>query len=281
MLSDKSVIITGGGRGIGKAIALECAKHHANVIILARTQSQINDTLSEIHEKTGQDAQGYSVDVSSYSALKDFYEKVKHQNIFGVVCAAAIHGPIGPLETTDVKDWTHAIEVNLFGTMYMVHLFTPLMKKRKEGRFILFSGGGQGAFENFSAYVSSKGAIWRFCETVAKELAPFNIYMNAIAPGAVNTALLDNVFKVGKEKVGEEYFQKSIQQKESGGIPVHIPAKAALYLLSDQSKGLYGKTISAVWDKYQDFKDLKKISESSIFTYKRVVDFDGGTQPKD
>ena len=112
------------------------------------------------------------------------------------------------------------------------------------------------------------------------ELATKKIFVNAIAPGAVNTKLLDDLLTAGPEKVGKEFFEKSLAQKEQGGTSPEKAAELALYLLSEKSKGLYGKTLSAVWDPYQDFKDLEKMSTTDIYQVRRVVEADGSTRPK-
>jgi NAD(P)-dependent dehydrogenase (short-subunit alcohol dehydrogenase family) len=133
----------------------------------------------------------------------------------------------------------------------------------------LFSGGGQGALPNFSSYVTSKGAIWRLTETVAAEVLENQIYINAIAPGAVNTRFLDDLLKAGPEKVGEAFYRKALEQQKSGGVPPEKATELALYLLSEKSKGLSGKILSALWDPYPSFVDLDKITQSDLYTMRR------------
>jgi NAD(P)-dependent dehydrogenase (short-subunit alcohol dehydrogenase family) len=125
---------------------------------------------------------------------------------------------------------------------------------------------------NFSSYVTSKGGIWRLTETLGHELAPENIFINALAPGAVNTKLLDELLAAGPEKVGKGVFEKSVQQKENGGESPEKAAKLVHYLMSEKSKGLYGKILSAVWDDFENFTDLEKLSKSDIYCVRRVVE---------
>jgi NAD(P)-dependent dehydrogenase (short-subunit alcohol dehydrogenase family) len=152
------------------------------------------------------------------------------------------------------------------------------MKRRGEGRIILFSGGGQGALPNFTSYVASKGAILRFTETLGAELAPHGVFVNAISPGAVNTKFLDDLLAAGPSKVGEAVYQKSLKQRQEGGVPPEKAADLALYLLSPEATGLCGKNLSAVWDNYRDMKNPAALSQTDLYTMRRVVDERGGTR---
>src|SRR5262249_30266680 len=156
------------------------------------------------------------------------------------ICAAGIYGPIGPFEETSLEEWERTFDVNVFGTIRCVHAVAGEMKKARQGRIVLMSGGGQGALSNFSAYVSTRGAILRFPETIGAELAPFGVFVNAISPGAVNTKFLDELLAAGPEKVGQEFYQKSIRQRDQGGVPPEKAAELTLYLLSKASEGLFG-----------------------------------------
>ena len=131
---------------------------------------------------------------------------------------------------------------------------------------------------SFSDYVTSKGGIWRLTETLAAELAPKGIFVNAMAPGAVNTKLLDDLLTAGPDRVGQETYQRSLKQREDGGQSPEKACDLALYLLSKESKDLYGKTLSAVWDSFRDLGDPKSLSKSDVYCYRRVVDGKGNTR---
>ncbi len=272
-LTNKHIVIFGSSRGIGKTIAESFAEHGANLTLVARSENsllQIKNALSLQYPK--QKIEYLCCDVASKNEVAKTIQRAQQTGpIYGLVCASAIYGPIGPLETNSLLEWEQAIQINVLGTIYAIHAALPQMKQQGDGRIILFSGGGQNAIENFSAYVASKGAIWRLTESLGKELASSNIFLNAIAPGAVNTQFLEDLLAAGPQKVGAELYNKSLEQKKNGGANPTKAADLCLYLMSEKSHGLYGKTISALWDDYRQFSDLASISQSELYTFKRIV----------
>lgn len=198
-------------------------------------------------------------------------------SIYGLVCAAAIYGTIGKFKDVSFEEWEKALTINTNGTARSIHAALPYMKK--DSRIILFSGGGQGSISNFSAYTTSKGAIWRLTETLGEELAKDGIYLNAIAPGLVNTQFLEDLLAAGPEKVGKELYEKSLSQKKNGGQGPEKAASLTLYLLSEKSRGLAGKTISAIWDPISEFS-TEDLMKDEIYTFRRIVDHSGNTRVK-
>lgn len=281
-LDNQVIAITGAGRGIGKTIAEVCKQNGAKVAICARSQKELDETLSELQKINSIPSLAVVCDVMDLAQTRNFFEQIKAKlgTLTGLICAAGVYGSIGPFVQTPFADWEKAIDINLKGTALSIHTAFPYFDPQKGGRIILFSGGGQGPLANFSAYATSKGGIWRLTETLGAELASHKIFVNAIAPGAVNTKLLDDLLTAGPDKVGQDFYQKSLAQKEQGGTSPMKSAELVLYLLSEKSHGLYGKTLSAVWDPYQEFRDLEKMSQSDIYQVRRVVEPDGGTRPK-
>lgn len=281
-LKNKSVIITGGGRGIGRSIAIACKKAGAFVTVAARSKKDLDETQLELNHINDLPSLSIICDVNNPEHLTHLFEKTTAEfgPLYGLICAAGVYGSIGPFVESSFSEWEKAIDINLKGSARTVHAAYPYMRHEEGGRVILFSGGGQAAMPNFSSYVTSKGGIWRFTETLGYELADKNIFVNAIAPGAVNTHILDDLLAAGPEKVGKEFYEKSLLQKKSGGESPEKAANLCLYLLSDKSKGLYGKIISAVWDPYKEFTDLKNLSSSDIFTVRRIIDANGNTRAK-
>ena len=191
--------------------------------------------------------------------------------------AAGIYGPKGILEENDPALWKKTIEVNLLGTVYMCALVLPLMKRKKFGRIINFSGGGDGPFPYFTAYSSSKGAVVRFTESLAAEVKDFGIMVNAVTPGAVNTKLTEEVLKAGPQKVGKEFYKRSLEQKKSGGVPPGKAAELILFLASKQARFISGKVLSAVRDDWKDSpKHRKEIEQSDIYNFRRIKPIDRG-----
>lgn len=282
MLKNKVIAITGAGRGIGKSLAEACKKQNARVAICARSESELNETLAELKKINQEPCFAMKCDVVDPVQTKKFFESVQKElgSLYGLICAAGVYGHIGSFLESSFEQWEKALDINLKGTALSIHTAAPYFDKSSSGRVILFSGGGQGPLPNFSAYAISKGGIWRMTETLGAELAQKNIFLNAIAPGAVNTKLLDELLDAGPERVGKEFYEKSLAQREQGGTSPMKSAELALYLLSEKSTGLYGKTLSAVWDPYKDFTNLEKMSSSDIYQVRRVVDNQGNTRSK-
>ncbi len=149
----------------------------------------------------------------------------------------------------------------------------PHFKHQAYGKIIQLSGGGATSpLRRISAYAASKAAIVRFAETVALECRDFNIDINSIAPGALNTRLLDDVLSAGPEKVGEQFYAAAINQKEKGGVPLARGGELAVFLASRASDGITGKLVSAVWDDWPAWPDhLDAIQESDVYTLRRIT----------
>src|SRR2546422_5106215 len=129
-----------------------------------------------------------------------------------LVNAAGIYGPIGPLVENDLEEWVQAVQINLLGAVYCMHAWLPRMLARGKGVVINFSGGGAVApFPRFSAYSASKAAVVRLTETVAEEVKDSGVRINAIAPGAVNTRLLDQIL-AAQDRAGQEFYAKALEQ---------------------------------------------------------------------
>lgn len=269
-LKNKKAVITGGSRGIGRAIAAEYLKNGAAIFLIARDGKGLAEAKGEL-SPLGK-VQVTIADVSHREDIERAAAEVQKQwgAVDILVNAAGIYGPIGPIDEVDPGEWHHALEVNLFGVFLALRSFVPLMKK-SGGAIVNFVGGGEGAYPNFSSYISAKGGIARLNETAAAELKRFNIRVNAIAPGAVNTKFLDDIIAAGPKKAGAENYEKSLKQKESGGVSPEKAAALAVFLASDASKELSGKIFSAVWDKYEEFpSQAKEIMGSDLFTMRRV-----------
>jgi 3-oxoacyl-[acyl-carrier protein] reductase len=128
-----------------------------------------------------------------------------------------------------------------------------------------------------SAYAASKAAVVRFAETLAEEARNDNIFVNAIAPGALNTRLLDEVLEAGPEKVGQDFYNRAVKQKEHGGAPIERGADLAVFLASSASDGITGKLISAIWDPWETLPNhLAALSQTDIYTLRRIVPKDRG-----
>ena len=272
-LKGKVAIITGASKGIGKCIAETFAREGCNLTIASRHFDEISAAAEEL-KKYNVDVLPIKCDVSNPSEVKEMVKKtVGHfKKIDILVNNAGIYGPLGLLSDNDLEFWAKTININLMGTVMCTKFVIPYMMKARKGKIINFSGGGSGGLPTptISAYATSKVAVVRFTEVIAEEVKDYNIQVNSIAPGGVNTRLLDQVLEAA-DKLDKKFLGKAKKQKETGGTPPEKAAQLVLYLASDDSDGITGKLISAVWDNYKNFSNqLDEIKGTQIYTLKRI-----------
>jgi len=279
ILKDKISIITGGSRGIGKAIAAAFAKEGSHLVLTSRTEAELRAGKREIESFSPTRVEVFRADVSQPEEVIDLvnFTLAKFTTIDVLVNCAGIQGPIGLVTDIDGEEWIQTININLCGTFLCIKAVLPTMMNNKRGKIINLSGGGAvSPRPRLSAYSASKAAVVRLTETLAEEVKGYNIDINAIAPGAVNTRLLDEVLAAG-EAAGEKELAKAIKQKKDGGVPLEKVAELALFLASSQSDALSGKLISLLWDNWREMpKHLDKIMSSDIYTMRRIIPKDLG-----
>jgi NAD(P)-dependent dehydrogenase (short-subunit alcohol dehydrogenase family) len=272
ILRDKVVMVTGGGGGIGSAIALRLAREGARLSIVDYSRRDLELCVSRL-EKEGFKAAGFKADMGSENDVQTVFEKT--EKAFGgvhvLVNAAGIQGPIGLAGENPVEEWKRTIEINLLGTYLCMRRALSSMMRNKSGKIINFSGGGSTSPRvRFSAYAAAKTAVVRLTETAAEEYRPFGIDVNAIAPGAVNTGMLDALLNAGKEAAGGEY-EEALLRKEKGGTPPETAAELVLFLASGESNGITGKLISAPWDPWRDKAFQERLrTEKDLATLRRI-----------
>ncbi len=279
-LAGKRALITGASQGLGLRIAALFAQEGCDLLMCARNQKDLQDA----HQHVSLNAPGRvftkTADVSMETDVRALVvAAIEYLGGLDVlVCNAGVYGPKGPIEKVDWPDWVNAVNINLVGTVCCCRLFLPLLRNSRRGKIILLSGGGATKPLPFlSAYAASKAAVVRFGETLAEELRLAGIDVNSVAPGALNTRLLKEIIEAGPEKVGQAFYEASLKQKESGGTPLDTGAALCLYLASDESDGITGKLISAVWDPWQQFQEYQEdLQGTDIYTLRRIVPTERG-----
>jgi len=272
-LQGRRALITGASRGFGLAIAHAFAAEGANLMLCARTASDLDRAKNDIMDHHNVRVLSYVADVSLdedvYTLVADTIESFGGIEI--LVCCAGIYGPKGPIQKVNVEDWVRAIEINLLGTMLPCRAVLDHMMFQKHGKIIVISGGGATKpMPNLSAYAASKAAVVRFAETIAEEVRDSGIDINSVAPGALNTRLLDELLEAGPDAVGRKFYEQAIEQKKSGGTPMRRGTDLCTFLASDESNGITGKLISAVWDPWRDFKKNRHDLDGDVYTLRRV-----------
>lgn len=273
ILEGKVSIITGGSMGIGKAIASAFAREGSHLVLTSRTESALESTKRGLESSSSTRMEMFPADVSQPKEVQDLidFTLAKFNTIDVLVNCAGIYGPIGFVTNIDPGKWIETININLFGTFLCIRAVLPTMIKNKKGKIVNLSGGGATSpFPRFSAYSASKAAVVGLTETLAREVKEYNININAIAPGAINTRLLDQVLAAG-EVAGKDFLAKSNEQKQKGGDSLERVTELALFLASPKSDGLSGKLISVKWDKWREFpKHLDTIMKEERYTLRRI-----------
>ena len=281
-LEGRAALITGGSQGLGLAIADAYVAAGACVVVSGRAAAALGVAAQRLSESAGagQRVLTYTGDVSrpdEVEALVAFaLDALPELDV--VVNNAGIYGPKGASEQVDWLEWVRAIEINLFGSVLVARAVLPHLKRRGYGKLIQLSGGGATApLPNLSAYAASKAAIVRFMESLAHEVRDDGIDVNAIAPGGLNTRMLDEVIAAGPDQVGAAFYARALEQQASGGTPLAHGADLAVYLASAASDGITGRLLSAVWDPWPTLGDHRaELAESDVFTLRRIVPGDRG-----
>jgi 3-oxoacyl-[acyl-carrier protein] reductase len=280
-LAGKVALVTGSNRGLGLEIAGAYLAAGADVALGARDEALLaREAGVLLSTHPGRRILHRALDVRSEESCLAFVvgciETFGHVDV--LVNNAGIYGPFGSIDTIDIREWMDAIEINLLGSVVMCRAVLPHMKARGRGAIIQISGGGAtNPMANITAYAASKAAVVRFAESLALEVASHGIDVNSIAPGALNTRLLDDVIAAGPEKVGANFFKSALQQREQGGVPLGKGADLAVFLASDAARGITGRLISAVWDRYADWPGhLEELRNSDLYTLRRIAGRDRG-----
>ncbi len=283
-LKDRGIVITGASQGLGKAIAEACVREGAHVLLCARGKALLEQTCAELITKASsvQQIESEPADVSRPEEVAHLFEVARQRlpNIDGLVNNAGVYGPKGLLEEVNTKEWQRTIEINFLGTVLTCLEVMPCFRTQRYGKIVNLSGGGATApLPRFSAYAASKAAVVRFTETLAEESCEAGIDINAIAPGALNTRLLDEVLSEGPDRVGDDFYQRAVKQKEDGGASLAKAAALCTFLLSGASDGITGRLISAVWDPWESLgSHVEDLRGSDIYTLRRIVPADRGFQ---
>jgi NAD(P)-dependent dehydrogenase (short-subunit alcohol dehydrogenase family) len=279
-LKSINALITGGSQGLGKAIAEQFLRVGASIVLCARGEKELLATRAELAKSfPAQKVLARPCDVSNEQQVNDLIAFASRElgPLHALVLNAGIYGPMGPTESVSLEEWRRAMDINLYGVLLPCRAIIPLFKKAGRGKIVVLSGGGAtNPLPNISAYAASKAAVVRLVETFAEELREFHVDVNAIAPGALATRLVDEVLAAGPEKVGAAFYAKNKQWKATGATPLELGAKLAVYLASAQSDGITGKLISAQWDPWEKLHEYKADLNSDIYALRRIVPKDRG-----
>jgi 3-oxoacyl-[acyl-carrier protein] reductase len=262
-LAGKTALVTGASRGLGDAIARKLIHLGANVALSAKNPFDAPTGATKITT--------HVADLSDPRIPDQLITEIlsAHGRIDILINNAAVQGPIGAFESVDFEQWSDVFDVNFFAAARLIQLVIPHMRAGG-GKIVNLSGGGAASPRpHVSAYGASKCALVRLTETLALELKLHRIDINAVAPGPMNTRMLDEIIRAGPDGAPLE-FNAAQQRKQQGGADPERAAELVAFLVSSASDGITGRLISAVWD---DWKNLRaaEIKDTDLYTLRRVT----------
>jgi 3-oxoacyl-[acyl-carrier protein] reductase len=230
-LKDKVAIITGAGRGIGKAIALGFANQGAHIVVAARTESEVVSVAEKIR-KTGRESHGITCDVTNEDQVKNLInETIKKFKKIDVLINNAGIGSMRPVYATPLESFEKVLKVNLTGTFLCTKHVWQTMKNSGGGSIVNVSSlGGLVGYPLLSAYCASKWGQIGFTKACAEEGKKDNIRVNAIAPGKADTAI-----------------RSKIKEDKTKMLTPEDQVDACVFLASDESRYITGQVISLEW----------------------------------
>ncbi|MBI3304109.1 MAG: SDR family oxidoreductase [Deltaproteobacteria bacterium] len=253
-LAGQIAIVTGGGRGIGRAIAQAFATAGAAVVVTARSAEQLATAVTAIREQGGR-AIAVPADVTDSSAVQHLVAETERQ--FGpvdlLVNNAGSANTLGPLWEVDPEDWWHDVTVNLRGTLLCTHAILPGMLARRHGRIInvasLFgipTGPGTTPPPYASSYSSSKAGVLILTAHLAATTREYGVYVFALGPGFVRTAMTEHVLR---SPAGQKWLPEVQAVFDAGrDLPPERAAQHAVFLASGKADGLTGRMVRAAYD---------------------------------
>lgn len=264
------LVITGTSTGIGFALAEQLMGQGHEVWGIARSDQQARTAA------TGGRFQSTVADVGEWPQMEAAASAVeaKWGRIDGVIACAGIQGEVGPAMTVDPLKWSATVRANLDGTFYTLRAFHRLLQRQTaRAKIICFSGGGATKPRlNFSAYGVAKTGVVRLVETLAEEWKQTPIDINAIAPGAINTRLTDEVLALGPDVAGKAEYEAAQKQKQTGGASLGRALGLVEFLLSERSDGITGRLIAAPWDPWESLNTHRDaLASSDVYTLRRIV----------
>lgn len=281
LLTGLTALVTGASRGLGLEAARQLARAGAHVALAARDAAALEQAAARVHEACAAADQvvcahvGDLADEAQVDALADAC-LAAHGRVDILVNNAAIQGPIGPLERADWAAWRRVFQVNLLAPARLCQRLIPAMRARGWGKIVNLSGGGAtGPRPDFTAYAASKCALVRLSETLAHEVRGSGIDVSCVAPGAMNTRMLEEVLAAGPGASGE--YPRAVEQAKSGGVPPEQAAALVVWLASPASDGITGRLLSARWDSWAELAARREqLAASDVYTLRRIVPEDRG-----
>jgi len=266
-LKEKVAIITGGGRGLGRASAIEMAKEGASLVILSRTLSELKETAKTIKDLGG----GVLYVKADVSKPKDVEKVVdiaisQFKKIDILMNNAAIIGPVKPTFRVEKAEWDEVFNINLRGVFLFSKAVTPFMIKERRGKIInVVSGLGEIVMPPFGAYSVTKAGLIHFTRIMAEELKDYNIQVNGLDPGVMDTRMQEEIRDLGPEVLGDEIYLDFLNLKETGQLKLpEKVARLAVFLASETSNSFTGENGTETYYRKFGYKPISQVKHSTF-----------------
>jgi NAD(P)-dependent dehydrogenase (short-subunit alcohol dehydrogenase family) len=279
MLTGRVCVVTGGSRGLGRRIADLLAEQGASLALCARGDRDLQAAAEKLRRAYRGEVFAAAIDVRDAAAVAEFARAAERElgAAYALVNNAAMLGPVGAIDEIDLAEWTRALQVNVAGVVNMCAAFAPQMVRAGRGAIVNLSGGGIGGPrvpDHITAYTTSKAGVAMLTETLARELLPSAVRVNAIAPGPLPTGFLEPVLDAGPDAVSNDLFATAAAMGASAGDLEGVGERLAsllLFLLSDESSWLTGKLVSARWESVESLRVAEEqIRKTSLLTLRRI-----------
>lgn len=265
----RRVLVTGGSRGIGREVAHLLAQRGATVLVAARGREDVERCAAKL---PGDGHRGLALDVGEERDWDAARAAGALNGVCGLVCAAAVLSPVGPIGSYSPAEFWRTMRVNVHGVLLAVHACLRSLEAQR-GAVVAFAGAGATSpLPRYDAYATSKAAVTRLAENLALELRPRGVRVNAVSPGFVATGIHDATLRAGRQLAGERYFADTERQLDAGGVPARRAAELTAFLLSEAAEGIAGRLISAPWDPWEDAAFQQRLRQDPDLARVRRID---------
>jgi NAD(P)-dependent dehydrogenase (short-subunit alcohol dehydrogenase family) len=266
------VLLTGATGGIGREVARVLAGHGARMVLVSRRYDALEGVRAAL---PGEGHEVLALDVRDEAGWAAALDRIAPDGrLEGLVTAAGVLEPVGPIGTYSTAEFRDTLDVNLHGTLLAIDTCLSALRA-SEGSVVTFSGGGAtGPLPRFDAYAASKAAVVRLTENLACELRREGVRVNAVAPGMVASGMHAATLAAGPERVGHAYHERTRRAVEEGAaVSPSLAAELTAFLLSAEAAGISGKLLSAQWDPWREPAFRARLrDEDDLATLRRIDD---------